>query len=141
MILLFLLFLVSCSGPPLSVFTEYVSIESLPSFRIGTPDPRLYCPDAGEKLHISWDAPQSKGTLQVKLYLRFGSGKDQTLCYNLSSKKGTLIFPLLNQEYWENQGILTYKIELYCNDALISTWLHQLWADRIEPQEDSAVSK
>lgn len=130
-VLLFLL--ASCSSPPLSVFTEYISVESLPSYRVGTPDPRLYCPDFGEKLHISWDLPQCTSTdsLEIRLFLRFGKGEDQMLTFPLTKKKGILVVPLLNDDYWEKQGIFTYKIELYCNDGLIDTWLHQLWAERI----------
>lgn len=99
------LLLTSCSQAPLSVFTEYVSVESLPSYQIGTPDPRLYCPDVGEKLHISWGIPASScyKDLELSLSLRFGNGEDKVLTFPLFEKKGTFVFPLLNNDYWEKK--------------------------------------
>lgn len=127
------LILSACASPPLSVFTEYISVESLPSYRIGTPDPHLYCPDFGEKLHISWAIPQGicLEDLEIRLFLRFGNGEDEQLNYTLLERSGTLIFRLLNEAYADKQGVFTYKIELYAENTLISTWLHQLWAERI----------
>lgn len=129
-----ILLLTACSPtPPLSVFTEYLSVEALPSYRIGTPDPRLYCPEYGEKLHISWNIPEecSAEMLHLNLFLRFGNGEDQMLDFSLAAHKGTLIVPLLNDEYWKKEGIFTFKIELFLNEKLYSEWRHQLWADRI----------
>lgn len=132
-LLLLLLALTACTNPPLSVFTEYISVESLPSYRIGTPDPHLYCPDFGEKIHISWAIPQDTclENLEIRLFLRFGNGEDEELSYTLSERSGTLIFRLLNKAYSEKQGVFTYKIELYSGQILLSTWLHQLWAEKI----------
>lgn len=128
-----ILLLTGCSQAPLSVFTEYVSVESLPSFQVGTPDPRLYCPDTGEKLHISWGMPVGScyKDLEIKLFLRFGNGEDKELNFPLFDKKGTLVYPLLNEDYWNKKGVFTYKIELYADETLIDTWIHQLWAERI----------
>lgn len=131
--LLLLLSLSACANPPLSVFTEYISVEAFPSYRIGTPDPRLYCPDFGEKLHITWAIPQDTclEDLEIRLFLRFGNGDDEQFDYTLLDRSGTLIFPVLNEAYAEKQGVFTYKIELYAENILISTWFHQLWAERI----------
>lgn len=131
--ILLLLALTACANPPLSVFTEYISIESFPSYRIGTPDPRLYCPDFGEKIHITWAIPQDTclEDLEIRLFLRFGNGEDETFNHTLLERSGTLIFRLLNEAYSEKQGVFTYKIELYSGEILLSTWLHQLWAERI----------
>ena len=131
------LFLTACANPPLSVFTEYISVETLPSYIIGTPDPHLYCPDFGEKIHITWAIPQDTciENLKIRLFLRFGNGEDEQLDYTLLERSGTLVFRLLNEAYSEKQGVFTYKIELYAEDALISTWLHQLWAEKITFQE------
>lgn len=132
--LLLLLALTACANPPLSVFTEYISVETLPSYRIGTPDPRLYCPDFGEKIHITWAIPQEitcLECLELRLYLRFGNGEDEEFNHTLHARSGTLVFRLLNDAYFEKQGVFTYKIELYVENTLISTWLHQLWAEKI----------
>lgn len=132
-LLYLMLLFTGCSQTPLSVFTEYVSIESLPSYQIGTPDIRLYCPDVGEKIHISWSIPQGTRLekAEIKLFLRFGNGEDKALNFPLFKKEGTLIYPLLNLDYWEKKGVLTYKIELFVDEILFDTWTHQLWAERI----------
>ena len=131
--ILLLLALAACANPPLSVFTEYISIESFPSYRIGTPDPRLYCPDFGEKIHITWSVPQDTclDDLEIRLFLRFGNGEDEQINTALFEQSGTLIFRLLNEAYSEKQGVFTYKIELYSSQTLLSRWQHQLWAERI----------
>lgn len=135
---LLLLFAVSCTRTPLSIFTEYVSIETMPSYIIGTPDPGLYCPDFGEKLHISWEIPHSHmlETLEIRVALRFGNGKDESFTTPLNQRKGILVFSLLNVDFSEKKGIFTYKIELYHNGALIDSLVHQLWAERITIEDN-----
>lgn len=132
-ILLLLLF-TSCSQAPLSVFTEYISVETLPSYRIGTPDPRLYCPDFGEKLHISWQIPQGMAPeeLVLHLYLHYGNGEEEICHYNLYGRKGVLVYPLLNTDYRDKEGIFAYKLELYQAGELLDCWIHQLWAEKIK---------
>lgn len=123
-----------CSNEQLSVFTEYVSIESLPSYRIGTPDPRLYCPDYGQKLHISWSVPKSchYHTLELSLKLRFGNKEEQNELIPLESVTGIYVFSLLNEEYRKKGGIFTYKVELRGDGQVLKVWEHQLWAERIQ---------
>lgn len=118
----------------LSVFTEYVSIESLPSYQIHTPDPRLFAPDVGEKLHISWQVPNScsSDSLKLKLSLQFGDRTTQIVWIDLYVNSGTYVYSLLNEEYWTLQGVFTYQVELFQNDLLIYIWQHQMWAERIE---------
>lgn len=135
-----LLLLAGCTPNKLTVFTEYLSIETLPSYIIGTPDPRLYDPDIGEKLHIQWNLPlppqesQSQGVdaLRLKLSLYFGNRTEEVLEIDLFSLSGVYIYPLINDAYFEKQGIFTYRVELYSGDTLVDCWQHLLYVERIK---------
>lgn len=123
-----------CAREELTVFTEYVSIESLPSYRIGTPDPHLYCPDIGEKLHIQWSTPKSchYKTLDLHLSILFGNKEKADEWFSLEKPTGIYVYPLLNKAYWEKGGIFTFRVELYADGLLIKQWRHQLWAERFD---------
>lgn len=125
---------VGCTGPQLSVFTEYLSIESLPSYQIGTPDPRLYDPDVGERLHIRWSVPPDCHFEKLTLHLSilFGDRQETEEWVTLETPTGIYVYPLLNEDYWNLGGIFTYKVELFGDDQLIQEWRHQLWADRLK---------
>lgn len=133
-----ILFLSGCCQNKLTVFTEYLSIETLPSYIVGTPDPRLYDPDVGEKLHIKWDIPKEEFLEQarLKLSLYFGNKTEKKLWIDLPTPNGIYIYPLINADYWEKQGILTYKVELFSGDSLIDTWQHLLYTERIQISDE-----
>lgn len=111
LLLLLVLFLTGCIGQQLSVFTEYVSIESLPSYQIGTPDPRLYCPDNGERLHIKWSIPYGMhyDRLDLRLSLHFSNGEDIEEWVSLKTPVGIYVYELMNEDYWEREGSLPIK--------------------------------
>lgn len=137
-LLALLLLLSGCCHQTLTVYTEYLSIETLPSYIIGTPDPRLYNPDVGEKLHIKWDIPQGEyqEDLRLKVSLYFGNRTEEKLWVDLCTQSGIYIYPLINDAYWEKQGIFTYKVELYSGDTLIDAWQHLLYTERIQISDE-----
>lgn len=132
----FAILLSSCAREELSVFTEYVSIESLPSYQVGTPDPHLYCPDIGERLHIRWSVPKSCHfkTLDLHLSILFGNKEKVDEWFSLKTPTGIYVYPLLNATYWQKEGIFTYRVELYADGFLIKEWRHQLWAERFQTE-------
>lgn len=131
---LILLLATACARNELSVFTEYLSIESLPSYRLGTPDPRLYCPDYGEKLHIRWSVTDCdcSDNLSLHLSILYGNGETYSESVALNAPTGIYVYTLLNDKYWSKEGIFSFKVDLYSNDKLIREWRHQLYAERIE---------
>lgn len=137
-LLIALLILAGCTQNRLTVFTEYLSIETLPSYVIGTPDPRLYNPDVGEKLHINWHIPSQECSrdLRLSLSLHFGNRTEEKLWVDLSAPSGIYIYTLINEAYWEKEGIFTYKVELYSGDTLIDTWQHLLYTERIKISDE-----
>lgn len=126
--IVFSLLLAGCQAPSLSVFKEHVSIESLPSYKIGTPDPALADPEMGEKLHISWRLA-GEGPGYLRLSLKYNEGSFDEIEVPLEKTSGVYVYPLLNGDYCETKGILTYRVELYEGECLVKTWQHQLWVD------------
>lgn len=118
----------------LSVHTEYLSHENLASFHVGTPDPKLFCPTIGQRLILSWNIPvsyQAYPDLNIKMTIRFRNREQIVKSFELDRFQGLFIYPLLDEEYFEKDGILTYKVELFSEEILLEEWLHQLWAEQI----------
>lgn len=118
----------------LTVHTEYLSHENLASFHVGTPDPRLFCPTIGERLILSWNIPtscQSSNDLHIKITIRFRNREQIEKNIDLQRFQGIYIYPLLDEDYFEKDGILTYKVELFSGEELLENWHHQLWAEQI----------
>ena len=49
----------------------------------------------------------------------------------LIKSHGLYLFTLINEDYFEKGGILTYKAELIKGDQILDEWYHQLWTDLI----------
>lgn len=131
--LLLLFFFASCQRDTLSVYTEYLSFRTLPSYIMNTPDPMLYCPDFGEKLHITWSVSKkcSIEALLLRIDLRYGNGTFDRQEVELDTPNGIYVLPLLNEEYREKDGIFTYKLTLYGDGCPIKEERHLLWVDPI----------
>lgn len=118
----------------LSVHTEYLSHQNLASYHVGTPDPKLFCPTIGQRLILSWNIDpcyKSYPNLTIKLIIRFRNREQIEKTLYIDRFQGTYVFPLLGENYFEANGILTYKVELLSDDLLLEEWKHQLWADQI----------
>lgn len=128
------LLLQSCIAERLSVHTEYISIENLASFHVGTPDPELLCPTVGQRLVVTWALPASYEcytSLYLDIRMRFGNGEEKTITLFLKKRQGTYVYSLLNDEYFEKDGILTYKADLIGDGDILDEWRHQIWAEKI----------
>src|ERR1700733_9665141 len=136
--LLFLIFvlLTGCSLPPssLTVHTDYLSRESLASYYVNTPDPRLNNPPIGQRLIVNWSVPKQylkTYALRLEMILRFRNREETRLSVPIDKSAGTYIYAVMNEEYLATKGILTYKIDLMADDTLLNGWKHQIWTDLI----------
>lgn len=134
-IALFLLVLASsCSFRPLEVQTLLVSHESLASFRVGTPDPRLSEPFAGQRLLVQWYLTQQemkRGPLTLKLDIRFRNHTQQELSHLVSTRHGCFVYDLINEEFNEKGGILSYRIRMLSGECVLHEWTHPLFVEWI----------
>jgi hypothetical protein len=129
------IFLSSCNGNNiLSLHTEYITIEDLASFYIGTPDPLLNCPPFGQKLTVSWRVPNQSFHLNetsITLTVRFRDHQEITKKILLKRPLGSYVLCLNKEQYCQTGGILTYKAELWVGECLLKAWKHHLWAKLI----------
>lgn len=128
------LFLSGCSKEWLSVQTDYLSHENLASFHVGTPDPMLESPPIGQRLMVSWKFKKQYLAcenlhLVVQIHLRDRSDRCYKVAVNEAS--GIWMYDLINRDFIETRGILSYKVNLYGNGELLDECRHQLWVEPI----------
>lgn len=122
-----LLLLVGCRHQPLTLYTDYLTVERLASYHVNTPDPCLESPSVGQRLVASWNLRGNHPHRELLLTIRFRNLEEITQRISLTRPTGTYVYPLLNEEYFARGGIQTYKGELFEEGYLIETWQHQLW--------------
>jgi len=129
------LFLVtSCSGKRLYVQNRYIDHEDLASYHIGTRDFRKKNPDIGQKLVITWSVPSHYLDMEdphLLLKMRYRNREEREICLPLEKKSGNYTYTLLNEEYFEKDGILTYKAMIIGDHEVLEEWKHQIWADML----------
>jgi hypothetical protein len=124
--------MMGCSSEYLTIYTDYLSHENLASYHVGTPDPRLNNPPIGQRLLISWSFPKEyldREDLHLDISIRFRNREVLTQKVAICKSSGTYIYSLLNEDYFEREGILTYKVDLVAKDEIFEEWRHQLWTE------------
>lgn len=130
----------SCTQSHLAVYTDYLSHENLASYYVGTPDPYLNCPTIGQRLIIVWSLKKKHllyEDLHLNISIRFRNKQEITLNYPIRKVQGTYVYSLLNQDYIDADGILTYKVELIGGGCLLDEWRHQIWTNLILVGQDN----
>lgn len=136
--LIFSLFALLCFSTAcqqrLSVQTQYFTYEDLASFYVHTPDPQVNNPPAEQRLVITWDLPscyrESEKTLNIHVRLKNREKIEESI--PLNSPKGTYIFTICKDRFFETGGYLTYKIEVLADGKIVEEFQHQLWTELIE---------
>lgn len=129
------LFFCGCEKYYLSVKREMMNRNSLASTYVGSPDPRQKDPPKGQELMMEWRLPeealQENPILVLDLiYKDYTKGK---ICHPIDRKRGIFTYALLNPEFREKGGFLTYKAEIRSEQgAVMKQWKGQLWAELIE---------
>lgn len=135
--LLFLSLLIcsSCANSFLSVHTDYLSCENLASYHVGTPDPRLNNPPIGQRLIVIWAVPRPclyYNDLYLDVTIRFRNREEIRERVEVDRMHGTYVYELLNDDYIEKGGMLTYKIDLIGDGYILEEWRHQIWTETID---------
>lgn len=123
-----------CMRQHLEVRTETLTLERLASFHAGTPDFRKRCPDLGQRLIISWTLPpdfMNYEELMLILKVRFRNREEDEVYIPVNRRIGSYFYYLINERYFEVDGILTYRLDLYGDGQLLEEWRHQLWTELI----------
>lgn len=133
-IILLSLGLIACTGQKLSVHTDYISVEDLASYQVGTPDPLLNNPPVGQRLIVSWMLPSSylkSEDLRLEMTIRLRDREQIEKTVTISRCMGSYVYSLLNADYFNTGGIITYKVLLIGDGQILDEWIHPLWVELI----------
>ncbi len=164
-ILLFFLLCIyatSCSRYYVSVSRQSIDRRYLASTHVGTPDPRQEHPPLGQMLIIDWQVPQSiyKKHSRIVLDVIYWNNTEKRFSFPIQDKVGYVTYSLLNREFAEKKGILTYRAKIAYSlpppsidgkmvsegppeEHVYREWKHQLWVRLIQvgdPAEQGAPS-
>jgi hypothetical protein len=129
----------SCDKYYVSVAQQWVDVRYLASTHVGTPDPRQDHPPVGQMMIVDWRIPKSllNKKPHIQLTMIFWNYTEKTICFPIEQRMGWVTYKLLDEEYDETGGILTYKAEIVSEDgSLFREWKHQLWVNLITIDEE-----
>lgn len=141
--ILLLVLLFSCDKYYISVRQMPVNAGYLASTHVGTPDPRQAHPPLGQKLIINWVVPPEVLTQDPKvvLYLVYKDHTEKKISYPILYRNGMEVYSLLNEEFENKKGLLTYRAEIVTQEGEIyKEWKHQLWVNLITLDEERSSS-
>lgn len=144
LILPLLLLLTGCEKYYVTVKREYVDRDQLASTFVGSPDPRQKNPPTGQELTIEWRLPPEamEEELQLELNILYRDYSSATFTYPVDRRRGVVTYALLNEEYFERDGLLTYKAEILdSNGKVLKEWKQILWTDLITLEEPETEIK
>lgn len=145
-IFLFLIcvFCCGCQRSFVTVVQEKIHRNLLASSFVDSPDPMQYHLPHGKKLYISWniDRQCSFEHSLLRLSMIFRNRQIKTVDLPIQKQRGTILYSLLDQEYYDSQGLLSYKVELLAqNEKVMAIWTHQLWVNIIELHDSKGEIK
>lgn len=146
LIFLFLI-CVFCSGCQknfVTVVQEKIHRNLLASSFVDSPDPLQHTPPHGKKLYISWNihGDYNLEECRLRISMIFRNRETKTVELDIPRKRGTILYSLLDQEYYETRGLLTYKVEiLRKNEEILALWTHQMWVNIVQLRESNADVK
>lgn len=138
-----LLLLAGCGHSYLSVQQEWIDARYLASTHVKTPDPRQAHPPFGQRLLLYWWVPRAVLDQSPELVLQviYKNFTQKTVTFPLKHRTGHKIFSLLNEEYHEKRGLLTWRAQIVTSDQKVfKEWKHQLWVNLIEIQDKPAFT-
>jgi hypothetical protein len=136
-----LFFLTSCNNYYLSLRQMPVDASYLASASIGSPDPRTKNPPYGQKIILQWRVPTLANNPQLVFTIVYKNHTEKKFVYPIQRTIGYEVYSLLNKDYDETGGVLTYRAEIVGEDnTVLKEWKHQLWVNLITLDETSQAS-
>lgn len=137
-----LCFLTSCDKYYLSLRQVPVDASYLASTHVQTPDPRRDHPPHGQKVVLQWSVPPEilQQKPQILFHVIYKNHTEKEFVYPIENRLGYTVYSLLDKEYDETGGLLTYRADILTPDhQVFREWKHQLWVELIhldEPKEN-----
>lgn len=113
--------------------SEFLFPTYLASVQVETPDPMQDC-FYGQQIILRWNLSKKSfpsSSLHLNLEVRYGTRAIETFEKEVCGKKGYAIFRLLNQDYWQSEGVISYRAVLFDEENLIAECRHPLWSELI----------
>jgi hypothetical protein len=123
-----------CNRDRLSIYTEYINPADLASSFVQTPNPCQNDPTLGQRLILSWLFPKEyirMNDLHIDLTIRLRNREEIKKKIPIKHSSGTYTYSLIDEDFFEKKGILTYKADVVGNCQILDTWRHQLWTELI----------
>lgn len=120
----------ACTKTTLTVQSDYITQQSLASYYVRTPDPMLDNPPLGQRLIVNWSLPRQYlqyENLHLELTVRFRNGTEAVELIYPKQLTGTYVYAVINEDFFEKNGILTFKVDVIGGDCILQQWNHQLW--------------
>lgn len=133
-----------CQKSYVTVVQEKIHRKYLASSFVDSPDPLQQELPHGRKLYISWNIGSAYQftDCQIRISMIFRNRNTRTIDLVLPKKRGTLVYSLLGQDYYETEGLLTYKIELVTKTGeFLAEWRHQMWINMITLDKSQSQEK
>lgn len=132
--------LASCEKYYLSLRQLPVDASYLASSHVHTPDPRQDHPPHGQKIVLRWSVPPEllDKKPQIVFHVIYKNHTEKAFVYPIESRMGYKVYSLLDQDYDETGGLLTYRADILTPDHRVyREWKHQLWVDLITLNEQA----
>jgi hypothetical protein len=140
---LFILFLaVGCDKYYVSVAQQWIDVRYLASTHVKTPDPRQDHPPVGQMMIVDWRVPKEllRKKPRIQLTILFWNYTEKIITFPINQRMGWVTYKILDEEYDQTKGILTYKAEITDEDgSLFREWKHQLWVELITVKENDPL--
>ena len=114
-------------------------MEYLASTHVGTPDPRQADPPFGQKIVMQWAVPPEMLVDKPRLifHVIYKNHTEEEIIYPIEDRSGMEVFSVLNEQYREKGGLLTYHAEIRLQDGTVyREWTHQLWVHLITFEDE-----
>ncbi len=126
--------LTGCDKYYLSLRQVPVNAGYLASTQVGTPDPRQAHPPHGQKIVLQWAVPPEllEKKPQIVFHVLYKNHTEKTFVYPIESRLGYEVYTLIDEEFDQTGGLLTYSADIMTADQKIyRQWQHQLWVKLI----------
>lgn len=136
-----LLCLSSCSQPSLSSFTEFIDNDYTAGAQLGIEQGGARDEILGQQVVVTWSLPYRlqkllPATLHLSIY--YGDGKIEKLTYEVRQLSGYRVYCLKGDNYYNRQGIVSYKVSLFGEGKEIVSRRHHIWTEVIAVDDFSS---
>jgi len=142
--LIFFLFSLSgCQKYGLLLHQQKMDVNYFASTHVNTPDFRRECPPNGKMVVAEWWIPQRLLDYEpvLRIHMLFHDFTEKCVEYPVTATVGYETYFLIDEEFEETGGILSYRGEIIsCDGEIFRCWEHQLWVQLIAFEEDNAAA-